>query len=170
VAWSIVPFAPAHARGVQDLIVGIQRGEFGLAITAPDQPDLQDIPGFYLNGEHGPGGFWVALDDGGAVAGTIALRNIGLGAGHWQGALRKMFVARAQRGSGLAPALLAELVAWCRAANVGELFLGTTDRFLAAHRFYEKNGFTRVEKSALPAAFPVMAVDTVFYARRLSPG
>ena len=43
------------------------------------------------------------------------------------------------------------------------MLLGTTDAFLAAHRFYEKHGFSRIDRDALPAAFPVMAVDTRFY-------
>ncbi|MGO7422080.1 GNAT family N-acetyltransferase, partial [Rhizobium ruizarguesonis] len=42
-------------------------------------------------------------------------------------------------------------------------FLGTTDKFVAAHRFYEKNGFTEIAKSALPRTFPLMAVDSKFY-------
>lgn len=43
------------------------------------------------------------------------------------------------------------------------MWLGTTERFLAAHRFYEKNGFVLVDRSALPASFPLMAVDSRFY-------
>lgn len=160
--WSIAPYAEADREGVAALILGIQQGEYGLPITIDDQPDLLDIPGFYLNGQHGLGGFWVARD-GDAVVGTIAVLNIGGG----QGALRKMFVAASMRGTGLAAALLTALEAACPRLGIGELFLGTTTRYLAAHRFYEKHGFGRVEKTTLPAAFPVMAVDTVFYARRL---
>jgi RimJ/RimL family protein N-acetyltransferase len=33
----------------------------------------------------------------------------------------------------------------------------------AAHRFYEKNGFTRLAKHDLPKSFPLMAADTIFY-------
>jgi len=167
-AWTIVPFAAAHQQGVVELISGIQRGEYQLPITPADQPDLMGIPGFYRNGAQGPGGFWVALDEAGRVVGTIALLNIGPGAtGRGQGALRKMFVAQNQRGAGLAAALLDTLVSWCAGAGIGALFLGTTERFLAAHRFYEKHGFTRVTKDSLPPSFPVMVVDTVFYARNL---
>lgn len=168
-AWTIVPFAPIHQQGVIALISGIQRGEFQLPITPADQPDLMDIPGFYVNGaahgkQCGPGCFFVAVDETGAVAGSIALLNIGNG----QGALRKMFVRTDMRGSGLAAALLDALLGWCGQGGVSGIFLGTTDRFLAAHRFYEKHGFTRVEKDSLPATFPVMSVDTVFYARTLA--
>lgn len=171
-AWSIVPFDPAcpgQQDGVIGLISGIQRGEFQLPITPADQPDLMDIPGFYVKGAHGPGCFLVAVDGAGLVAGSIALLNIGPdGNGTGQGALRKMFVRADARGSGLAAQLLAALEAWCWQHGVTRLFLGTTDRFLAAHRFYEKHGFTRVEKDSLPATFPVMSVDTVFYAKALA--
>jgi hypothetical protein len=52
---------------------------------------------------------------------------------------------------------------------VRELYLGTTAKYLAAHRFYEKNGFREIARTALPESFPVMAVDTKFYTRTLAP-
>jgi len=168
VPWTIHPFAGAHQQGVVDLISGIQRGEYELPITPADQPDLMDIPGFYQQGAQGPGGFWVALDAQGVVVGTIAVLNIGPdAAGRSLGALRKMFVARAQRGTGLAAALLDTLTSGCAGAGLAALYLGTTDRFLAAHRFYAKHGFARIAKDALPSSFPVMSVDTVFFTRSL---
>jgi N-acetylglutamate synthase-like GNAT family acetyltransferase len=146
------------------LISGIQRGEFGLGITPADQPDLMDIPGFY---RPGAGEFWVAeatpsdSEIHREVVGCIALLDIGQG----QAALRKMFVHQNWRGPvhGIASDLLGTLLEHARAAGLRELFLGTTTRFVAAHRFYEKHGFTRLEKTALPGSFPVMAVDSVFY-------
>jgi N-acetylglutamate synthase-like GNAT family acetyltransferase len=155
------PFDPIHAEAVPALILPIQQQEFGIPITLDAQPDLKDIPAFY---QRGKGNFWVALDRG-EVVGTIALLDIGNG----QGALRKMFVAAAHRGpeQGVARELLETLVAWSRDRGVREVILGTTDMFAAAHRFYEKNGFGRIEPADLPAAFPVMAVDTRFYCRTL---
>nr|MBL8412667.1 GNAT family N-acetyltransferase [Dechloromonas sp.] len=155
----IEPFLPEHAAGVVSLILPIQQAEFGIPITLQGQPDLLDIPGFY---QHGYGNFWIALDAG-KVVGSIALLDIGNG----QGALRKMFVAATHRGAGqgVAKALLETLIAWCRAHGVGEIYLGTTDKFLAAHRFYEKNGFRELPCSELPERFPVMAVDSKFYRR-----
>jgi N-acetylglutamate synthase-like GNAT family acetyltransferase len=50
-----------------------------------------------------------------------------------------------------------------RAAGLQKIFLGTTDKFLSAHRFYEKHGFQRTEIAELPIKFPRMAVDTIFY-------
>jgi N-acetylglutamate synthase-like GNAT family acetyltransferase len=76
---------------VLSLILGIQQQEFGVAITAEDQPDLNNIADFY---QSGLGNFWLAVHQG-QVIGTIALLDIG----RQQVALRKMFVAAAYRGS-----------------------------------------------------------------------
>ena len=157
----VQPYDPSQRDSVATLITSIQRGEFGIPITLADQPDLQDIPGFY---RRGAGNFWVALRDG-AVVGTIALIEVGEG----QGALRKMFVHPEHRGGkpGAAAVLLDTLVGWAKDKGLGEILLGTTDKFLAAHRFYAKNGFDEIAPEALPAAFPRMAVDSKFYRRRL---
>lgn len=154
----IRPFSIEHAAGVVDVILPIQQQEFQIPITHEGQPDLNDIPGFYQKGN---GNFWVALE-GERVVGTVSLLDIGQG----QLALRKMFVAASHRGRehGTAKHLLDGAIAWAVAKGVSQIFLGTTAKFLAAHRFYEKNGFRLVEKSELPAAFPVMVVDTRFYA------
>nr|WP_221773747.1 GNAT family N-acetyltransferase [Novosphingobium piscinae] len=145
------------------MIVGIQRGEFGIAITAEDQPDLANIPDFY---QRGGGGFWVA-EAGGLVVGTIALKDFGGG----QAALRKMFVAPAARGraAGTAAALLATLLGHARAHGLTDIYLGTIERLHAAHRFYAKHGFAPIAAETLPAQFPRMAVDTHFYHHAL-PG
>ncbi|WDZ94285.1 GNAT family N-acetyltransferase [Herbaspirillum sp. WKF16] len=153
----IRPFSSEHAAGVVDVILPIQQQEFGIPITLEGQPDLNDIPGFYQKGR---GNFWVALD-GGKVVGTVSLLDIG----NNQVALRKMFVAATHRGKehGTAKRLLDGAVAWASDKGVAQIYLGTTAKFLAAHRFYEKNGFRLVEKAELPEAFPVMVVDTRFY-------
>ncbi|WP_132391308.1 GNAT family N-acetyltransferase [Novosphingobium sp. PhB165] len=153
----IRPFVPSDEQGVIDVILPIQREEFGIAISADDQPDLRAIPAWY---QTGAGEFLVAEHEG-RIVGTIAMKDIGAG----QGALRKMFVAADYRGRefGTANALLARLLEISRAAGIREVFLGTTDKFLAAHRFYERHGFHRVEPQELPESFPRMAVDTRFY-------
>jgi GNAT superfamily N-acetyltransferase len=153
----IVPFSPEYANGVVSLILPIQQAEFDIPISLDAQPDLDDIPGFYQRGD---GNFWVALAEG-KVVGTVALLDIG----NHQAALRKMFVAATRRGSehGVARQLLDTLVEWCRARALREVYLGTTPKFLAAHRFYEKNDFNEIPRGALPERFPIMAVDTKFY-------
>lgn len=157
----IIPFVPQHAEGVAALIFGIQRDEFGFPITLDDQPDLRDIPGFY---RRGAGNFWVALSEG-EVVGTLALLDIG----NNQGALRKMFVHADYRGSGhgVSARLLEMLLEWSGARGVKEIYLGTTEKFLAAHRFYERNGFQQITATELPPSFPKMALDTRFYRRAI---
>ena len=157
----IVPFASQYEEQVGALIVGIQRDEFQIAITLEDQPDLQEIPAFY---QQGAGNFWVALSEG-KVVGTVALLDLG----NHQGALRKMFVHASYRGPGhgVSARLLDTLLEWSRARGVREVFLGTTEKFRAAHRFYERNGFTQIAADELPPSFLKMAVDTRFYRKAI---
>lgn len=160
----IRPARAADGDAIVALILPIQQQEFGIAVTREGQPDLADIDGFY---RRGAGDFWLACA-GERVVGSIALLDIGQG----QAALRKMFVARDFRGRdhGVAQRLLDHLVAESAARGLREIFLGTTAQFLAAHRFYEKNGFSQIDRADLPTAFPVMAVDSRFYVRRPSGG
>jgi N-acetylglutamate synthase-like GNAT family acetyltransferase len=132
-------------------------------ITAAEQPDLQQIPDFYQKDN---GNFWLAITDAGVV-GTIALLDIG----HQQGALRKMFVHRDYRGKehGTGQLLLNTLLAWAQQKEYAEIYLGTTEKFLAAHRFYEKNNFKEVIVDELPTQFPRMAVDVKFYRYGVQP-
>lgn len=157
----ILPFSPQHTHGVVSVILPIQQSEFEIPITLDAQPDLHDIAGFY---QRNNGNFWVALDDH-HVVGTVALLDIG----NERVALRKMFVAATHRGAehGVARRLLETLIVWCQAKGVRDVYLGTTAKFLAAHRFYEKNGFREITRTELPPSFPIMSVDTKFYARAL---
>lgn len=158
----IQPFASEHQAGVVSVILSIQRDEFELPITLEAQPDLLDVPGYYRKGA---GNFWVALSRG-EVIGTVSLLDLGDGLG----ALRKMFVRRDYRGGDqrVAEQLLDHLLRWCVEKSLKEIYLGTAPKFLAAHRFYEKNAFDEIAKTELPAAFPIMIVDTKFYRRRMS--
>ena len=154
---TIRTFTSEHRKAVGELISRIQREEFEVPITLEQQPDLAAIQDFY---QRGNGNFWIALSNQ-CVVGTVSLLDIG----NSQVALRKMFVHPEFRGSrfGTAQNLLEAAFDWCRTQGVSEIYLGTTAAFLAAHRFYDKNGFIEIPKSDLPANFPVMAVDTKFY-------
>jgi N-acetylglutamate synthase-like GNAT family acetyltransferase len=158
----IIPFDPIYSDGVVDVILPIQRIEFGIDISLADQPDLKIIPEFY---QQGLGNFWLALDQG-EVVGTIALVDIQ----NNQAALRKMFVKASYRGPayGVSRQLLETMLSWCHQSEITDVYLGTVDRLKAAHRFYEKSGFQEIKKSDLPEQFPIMAIDTKFYRRSLS--
>ncbi len=154
---SLHRYQPQYQQGVVDLILPIQNQEFGIAITAGQQPDLNEIESFY---QRGLGDFWLALDEG-KVVGCIGLKDIG----QQQVALRKMFVASPFRGKeyGVANALLNTVLGHASQSKLSDIWLGTTDKFIAAHRFYEKNGFREVDRQNLPTSFPLMSVDTKFY-------
>lgn len=164
---TIEPATAGDTEGLRDLIVSIQREEFGLGITWEDQPDLADVDGFY---RAGAGEFWVARDRVGRVVGSIGLKDCG----EHRGALRKMFVVAAHRGPGrhgmppVAEQLLNTLLRHARSEGFATILLGTTEAFTAAHRFYEKHGFTPIDEDELPPTFPRMAVDTRFYRRDLT--
>ncbi|THB76776.1 MAG: GNAT family N-acetyltransferase [Desulfobulbaceae bacterium] len=153
----ITEYNNTSEAGVIELILDIQTREFGVAITLEDQPDLLRITKFY---QHGCGNFWTALKDN-RVIGTISLLDIS----NHQVALRKMFVHRDYRGKefNVAANLLHKALDWSREMQVREIFLGTTAKYHAAHRFYEKHQFMEIKQSELPPRFPVMEVDTKFY-------
>ncbi len=145
------------------LILNIQRDEFDLSITLNDQPDLKNIFEFYI--ESG-GGFWV-FKHGYNIVGTIALLNIGGG----QYALRKMFVKANFRGAEycVAKNLLLYAEKWALLQReTAEIYLGTTERFIAAHKFYRKNGYIELDKTMLPISFPIMCVDKLFFMKALT--
>jgi len=154
---TIQPFKEEYGQELMEFIVGIQQNEFSIPITAFDQPDLMDIPDFYQNK---CGNFWVATCEN-RIVGTIALFDIG----GRMAALRKMFVDVLFRGNGTGTSkkLLRTLISWSRKHEIKEIYLGTTPKFLAAHKFYEKNGFKEIHKSDLPDTFPIMKVDSKFY-------
>jgi GNAT superfamily N-acetyltransferase len=153
----IQPYDPRYKDQVIDLILNIQVGEFSVPVTIKDQPDLENIPTYY---QHNNGQFWVALLND-QIIGTIALYDIK----NQRVTLKKMFVAKEHRGKdkGVAQALLDAAINWCKQKHVKEIYLGTVAILHAAHRFYEKNNFIEVPKSALPNNCSVMEVDTKFY-------
>ncbi|MBM7096238.1 GNAT family N-acetyltransferase [Bacillus sp. H-16] len=153
----IKSYSSEYQDEVVELILSIQQTEYSIPITKDDQPDLLKIEDVYQNGA---GNFWVAVHNG-KVAGTISLLDIGEG----HVALRKMFVHKDYRGKPMntASLLLKTAQTWARSKYVSTIYLGTTPQFLAAHRFYEKNGFTEIEQTDLPERFPVLEVDKKFY-------
>lgn len=153
----IKPIHNEYSHEVINLILSIQQKEFGLSITIDQQPDLLDIDSNY---HKGGGCFWGAFVDE-ELIGTIALINTGDEAG----CIRKMFVKKDFRGRewGTAQKLLDVLLLYCRDIGITNVQLGTVEQLKAAHRFYERNGFESIAKEDLPASFPLMLTDTMFF-------
>ncbi|MCX2451603.1 GNAT family N-acetyltransferase [Pedobacter sp. PLR] len=153
----IVQIKNESAAAIIDLVLPIQQIEFNVAITLSDQPDLLDIDNiYYKNG----GAFWGAKAED-KLLGTIAMIKFSDNAV----ALRKMFVKKEFRGKefGIAQHLLENLMIHCKNNGIDHLYLGTVPVLQAALRFYERNGFRKMEKTDLPAQFPLMGGDSVFY-------
>jgi GNAT superfamily N-acetyltransferase len=152
-----------YQHQVVELILHIQRNEFGVPITREDQPDLASIESFY---QKGTGNFWIAKHHD-EVVGTIALIDIGFN----QVALRKMFVKQTYRGAPYKTGqrLMDVAFQWMQSKGVREVILGTLERFEAAQKFYERNGFVEVLKADLPENFPRMTLDTKFYSKKIEP-
>lgn len=155
--YNISTFEEGHQDAIIKMILNIQQNEFQVPITIDDQPDLMIIPAFYQSKK---GNFWVALHEN-EVIGTIALIDCGEGVG----TLRKMFVKKEFRGKefGIGQKLWDTLKIWAEEHDYKHIYLGTVEKLQAAIRFYEKNGFTWIEKASLPESFPIMEVDTHFY-------
>jgi len=156
-AMKIEVYDKKYQQQVIDLILNIQQNEFNVPVTIADQPDLSDVENFYCGKN---GNFWIAVEYS-KVIGTIAFIDIG----NNQSCIRKMFVHKNWRGKdkGVGQSLLNALTKWCREKNIKEVYLGTIDIMLAAHKFYIKNGFVEIDKTQLPATFPVMKVDNKFF-------
>jgi GNAT superfamily N-acetyltransferase len=146
-----------HSSQAVDLILPIQRVEFGVPITLRDQPDLLDIDSYYIQPG---GGFWGAFEEK-ELIGTIALKHLD----PTTGALRKMFVKKEFRGKehGVAQQLINTLLQYSQEKGLTDIYLGSTAQMKVAHRFYERNGFKPIPPEALPGHFPRMAPDNVFY-------
>lgn len=155
-------YTDKYKTSIQALILDIQKGEFDIDIDLDRQPDLHDISNFY---QHNLGNFWIAKCEE-KVVGTIALLDIG----NKQAALRKMFVDKNFRGKEykLGQRLLDTLMSYAMHVNIEEIYLGTTEKFIAAQRFYEKNKFIEIGKNNLPIKFPIMSVDVKFYKINIS--
>lgn len=154
---AIHPVKNDYCEQIISLILPIQQIEFNVPVTLEDQPDLLDIE---TNYHQGGGNFWAAMQ-GEDLVGTIAMINTGYQAS----ALRKMFVKKEYRGKeyGIAQRLLETYIQFCKDNGITDIYLGTVDLLKAAHRFYEKNGFIRIEMKKLPHYFPRMMADNIFY-------
>lgn len=86
----------------------------------------------------GGGTLWVAEDQSGRVVGCLAATP-GFRPGEYE--IFKVYVDRAQRGRGLAGAMLDRAVAHAAGQGAVRLVLWSDTRFLDGHRFYARNGF-----------------------------
>jgi N-acetylglutamate synthase-like GNAT family acetyltransferase len=155
---NIVPFKEHHQLGIDKLMEGVA-SEFAEQIYSPSSKKIIEVS--QLPGRK----YWVALA-GEKVIGTVGFMSLENNCG----ALKSMMLDRVYRSSDtqIAKRLLQTVIDWALKQNISFLYLGTMYQFIAAQRFYEKNGFHRIEESELPQDFPANPVDKVFYLRQLN--
>jgi GNAT superfamily N-acetyltransferase len=130
-----VPFEAAHADGFRSLVADTLR-EFDFEPDPELDADLDDPQGAYA-------ALWVAVE-GGAVVGSVALRDLGGRAVQ----LKRMYLRPNQRGRGLGRQLLAVALDWAASHGMRVVRLDTSERMVAAQRLYEAHGFVRVPGDA----------------------
>jgi len=150
----IIQFKREYSEATVKFILDILEGEFG--ITGEERPDLYKIPEIYQKKKSN---FWLAMENN-EIVGTAALADYGKN----QGYLKRMYVGKEFRGTGLAKKLLDTVLAFAREKGFEEIYLGTVPEMAAANKFYQRNGFKRVSK--IPAALPECG-DAIFYVLKI---
>ena len=151
----IVRIAEVHENDIRTFMEVIER-EFEEPISNPNAAQVMSLK------ERQNERLWVALIDGKA-RGTIGITIIS----EQTLVLKRMFVAKEYHGKGIAQLLLNHVNEWVKQNGFCKIYLGTMSQFIAAHRFYEKNGFSKVQKSDLPSDFPMNSLDSLFYHKKI---
>lgn len=130
---------------LNNFVLGIQNGEFGLGFKKNEQLDLINTAEFYKGG-----GFWVAELEG-EIVGCIGLQKLNENIG----VLRKMFVKKELRGTDLkiGQKLFDKLKSESQKLAFKSILLDTPSIAKASHRFYEKNGFLNLDRSQIPSDY-----------------
>jgi len=139
------------------MVEGIQKGEFKIPVT--DEVNaciLRAEEDFYYNNTSN---FWYAVDGEGNVIGCVGLKRLDAE----NGELKKYFVDQRFRGRGVAQKLMATLLKAALKHGFKQLWLGTVENLAAAHRFYMKCGFKRIDEKELPVGFVKCHLDTLFF-------
>jgi N-acetylglutamate synthase-like GNAT family acetyltransferase len=108
-----------------------------------DAPELLRIQETYLTDK---GNFWIATEDG-KIVGTTGLQDMG----NNQGYLKRMYVRKDFRGTGLTQKLLETFLKHAKENNFKQIFLATGNGAERAVAFYKKSGFQRIP--SLPSNF-----------------
>jgi len=155
---TISPYKDEYKQQVINLILTIQKSEFNIDVNEKDRPDLIDINNSYIN--NNSGNFWLALYNNNVI-GTVSIIHITQN----QLALQNMYIHKDFRGSiyNTATKLLKQTINFANENEAKEIYLGAASDFHAAHKFYERNGFSQVGKEILPSTFPIMELDNKFY-------
>lgn len=156
-----LPTSRTIRRQIVNMVSTIQKKEFLIPITSEVNAGiLHAEKEYYFNNSYN---FWYAVNDEGKIVGSIGLKRVNGQCGE----VKKFFVIKEYRGKGVAQKLMNALLKAAIKHQFTSLVLGTTDKFFAAHKFYEKFGFTRIAKSDLPEEFELNSFDSFFYLKSI---
>ncbi|WP_299952157.1 GNAT family N-acetyltransferase [uncultured Modestobacter sp.] len=157
----IGPAGPADFPRIAELTVGVYTDED--LVSAGYVPQLADVAGRADRAE-----LLVARDPDGQIVGSVALVLDGdfgeVTESPDEAAFRMLVVDPAARGLGVGEALVRACLDRARAADRRRMVLSTGDRMRAAHRLYERMGFTRLPERDWT---PVPGIDLRVYALAL---
>ena len=155
---SVEPARPEDYPRIAELTVGVYV-DGGLA-TPAYAPELADVEGRASRSE-----LLVVRDTAGRVVGSVALVLAGdfgnVTASDAEAAFRMLVVDPDVQGQGLGRLLVTECLERARAAGKRRMVLSTDPLMTAAHRLYERLGFTRLPERDWS---PVPGVDLLVYA------
>ena len=154
--FKILEYSDEYKEQVKDLIFYVYEKERGR--PRKDRPDLDVIKEKYQDND---GNFWIAIEKG-KVIGTIGLMNQGKD----RASMHRFAVAENFRGKekGVSAKLFSTFLQFAANQGYKKIFLGTAPDAKAAIKFYERNGFMKIE--SLPediAKHPQLIHDEIFY-------
>ncbi len=150
---SIEPFQESHQHSINVLSKEIQK-EFFIPFSSAGARSITELS------KDPNQKYWVALSHG-KVIGTVGIVKIA----DQKAVLKRMFLKKGFRGKeyGIAKKLLQLAIYYGIENNCKEIYLGTMLQFVAAQKFYLKQGFVEITKEQLPPDFPANEQDTLFY-------
>ena len=153
----IQPYDPVYQERINAMMAGIQ-DEYNEIITTRHSTKIQEV---YMK----PGQkYWVALAEE-QVAGTIGIVMFEKD----KAVVKRMMVDKDFRGEayGTANQLMCVALEWAANEGARVVYLGTMTQFVAAQRFYLKNGYVSIPEKELPLQYPQNPMDTVFFKKEL---
>ncbi len=99
------------------------------------EADLLDLERNYFQND---GAFWVYVSDG-DIIGTVAV----VKENHNRAVLKRVYLKKTYRGSGIADKLLTTVYEWCKNKEIRKLYFWSDTRFDRGHQFYQRHGFKK---------------------------
>lgn len=107
----------------------------------PWDNDLENIEKIYVR----PGGCFYVVEEDGVIIGMGALKRHANG----EGEIKRMRIAPEKQRRGLGQMIFDALLKTAVKNDISRIFLDTTNRQIAAQKFYQKNGFKETHREEL---------------------